>query len=307
MTSSLACHSTEDLWQRRNCDSSESISSMSSGQSVGTPSSGQTNPDISRPHIRSSQSYPYIPPSTLSGRVHDPMPRSSLPTASLDTVPPSHVRGMDGSSPATAAVVQHVPFNFRPDSQDPGSAQNARLLGPHSRYPHGALAEEGRVEVGRSLSACDLPGGSPNAIHTSKQTTVTSEVRYRVGSSGATGELAGLTYSSSTSINMLGPEKGGAASLFPAVSSRHSSNAYISPQQVWLSQSQMPTTYVSSLSSSREHLPLATGASEPAVKQSSSSTCIPAHSSSTVTPRQNSNSPRASSEDVDSPEYINGM
>jgi len=279
MTSPLACHSTEDLWHQRNCDSSESISSKSSGHSAGTPSGhGHTNLDVTHPHIRSSQSYPYIPPSTLSGRVHDPTPRSSLPMASLDTVPPSHhVRGMDCSSPVPATVVQRGPFNFRPVSQlsqDSTSAQN------------------GRIEVGGKLPLCNLPGGSPNAVPAGKQKPVTSEVRYRVSPSGFTDEWAGLTYLSTTSV-------------FPTAS-RHLSNAYINPQQVWVSSPQMPTTYVSSLSSSCECLPSVTGASDAAVQRSSSSS-VPGLSPFAASPCQNSNSPRADSEDVNSPEYINGM
>jgi len=308
MTSQLACHSSEDLWQQQNYDSSESISSMSSGHSIGTPSSGHTNQDIAHPYIRSSLSYPYIPPSTLSGRVHDPTPRSSLPMASLDTVPPSHhVRRMDGS-PATAAVMQNDPFNFRPDPQYPASTQNAGEMFVPDQYPHGALGQ------------CSLPGGSPNSLHTSKQKTVTSEVRYRVNPAGVTGELGGPTYLSTTSVNMSVAEAGSSGpsvdshvtrtglpySLFPtAVSSKHLSNAYINPQQVWVRSPHMPKTYISSLSSSCECLPSVTGASEAAARPSLSSR-VPSHSPYVDSPCQNSNSPRPSSEDVDSPEYIHG-
>jgi len=308
MTSSLARHSSEDLWQQQNYDSSESISSVSSGNSVGAPSSGYTNLDIAHPHIRTSQSYPYIPPSRLSGRVHDSMPRSSLPNPSLDTVPPSH-----GRSPATAAVMQYDPFNFRPDSRlNRSSAQNAaEILVPvsYDQYPSGVLGQ------------CSLPGGSPNSLHTSKLQTVTSEVRYRINPSGVTGELAGPTYLSTTSVNMLAPEEGGSVAMSVAahetqtrlsysrfhapVSSRHSSNVFINPQQVLVSSPQMPKTYVSSLSSSCEFLPSVTGAE--AAIQPSLPACIPARCPPTVSSRQNSNSPRPSIEDVDSPEYIHGM
>lgn len=310
VTSPLACHNTEDLWQQRNCDtSSESISSMSSGHSVGTPSSGLTNQDVAHPLIRSSQSYPYIPP-TKSGHVHNPTPRSSLPMASLDTVPPGHhVRALNGGSPATGAAVLHDPLHFRPDAQmnwhwhPPSSKNAAGMLTPESfsQYPRGALGQDGRAEAGGSLLSCNLPGGSPNAFQTSKQKTVTSEVRYRVSPSGFTGEWAGPTYSSTTSVSMMAPEE----RCSPSVSSRHSSNAYINPQQAWVRNPLKPTTYVSSLSSSCECLPSVTGASEASVQQSSS--CLPAHSTSTVSPRRNSNSPRSGNEDVDNPEYINAL
>jgi len=320
VTSPLACHSTDDLWRRRNCDSNESISSTSSGHSAGTPSFGQTSQEFAHPHIRSSQSYPYIPPSKVLGHT----PRSSLPTASLDTVPSSHrTRGMDGSSPATAAIVEHDPFNFRPHAQlvqDSSSAQNAGMLVPDSfgQYSRALLGQNGRVEVGRNPSSCNLPGGSPNALHTSSQNTVTSEVRYRVSPAGVPGELAGPTYLSTTSFSMLAPEVGGSAvgaaahesqsrlsyTRFPTVFSRHSSNAFINPQQAWVSSPQMPTTFVTSLSSSCECLPSVTGASEAAVHPSSSS-YIPVPSASAASLCRNRNSPTAGSEDVDNPEYVN--
>jgi len=324
MTSPLSCHNTEDLWQRRNCDtSSESISSMSSGHSVGTPSSCPTNQDITHPLIRSSQSYPYIPTTKSSGYVHNPTPRSSLPMASLDTVPPGHhIRGMDGSSLATAGLILHDPFHFRPDAhmnQHPASSKNATGMltaESFSQYPRGVLRQDGRTEVGASLLSGNLPGGSSTAVHTSKQKTVTSEVRYRVSPSGVTGDWAGTTYSSTTSVNTMAPEERGSApgaaahetqsrlsySPFSSVISRHLSNAYINPQQAWVSSLPKPTTYVSSLSSSCECLPSVTGAFEASVEQSPSS-CLPSHD---VSPRRNSNSPRAGSEDVDNPEYING-
>ena len=144
--------------------------------------------------MRSSQSYPHIPPPESSGRVHDPTPRSSLPIPSLDAVPPSHhLRGMGDRNPATAAVMQRGPFSFRPDVQlnqeYPALSHSAGILVTEcfGQHPHGVIRLHGRVEAGQNVSLSNLPGGSPagvNATKTTKPTTITSGVSYRVNGLG---------------------------------------------------------------------------------------------------------------------------
>ena len=301
--SHMARHSTEDLWQQH-CDSAESLSSVSSGHSAGASSFGQTSPGVGQSLMHLSQSYPYIPLSEASGRVHDPTPRSSLPMASLDAVPAGqHFRGFDGSIPATAAVMQHDPFSFKADAQ---------------LYQHNALRQDVRVESSRHL-----PDESTTAVHTAKtaqQKTVTIGVSYRVNCSGNTGERSKPTYLSATHVNMLSPEGGGSTvpersqnrlsdPVPPTALSNHLSNSYsavyINPQQAWLSSPQMPATYVSSLSSSCECLPSVTGGSETPVYLSSSS--VSANSASGVPACHSSNLSRLKSESVDNPEYAKGM
>jgi len=305
-TSHMGYHSTEDLWQQH-YDSAESLSSMSSGHSIGAPSFGQPSQAIGHSFMRSSQSYPYIPPTESSGRVHDPTPRSSLPMASLDVVPPSQqFRGMDGSKPATAAVMQHDPFSFRTDTQ------------------RSTLRQDGRVELGQNLSSYNFPGESSTAVPTTKQKTITTGVSYRVNCSRNAG--CKPTYLSATHVNMPACEEGGGKlglpahetsgrsqnrlsdPVLPTALSNPSSNAcsamYINPQQAWVSSRQTPTTYVSSLSSSYDCLASVTGVSETAVYPSSSP-CTPANSA--LAYRVNSSSPRLSQEPMDDPEYTNGM
>lgn len=310
VTSPMACRSTEDIWQQ-NCGSAESLSSVSSGHSVGTPSFVQTNQDIGHSPMRSSQSYTYIPPTESSGRVHDPAPRASLPMPLLDTVPPR----MGVSSPATAAVMQRLSFSSRPDPQ-----VNQDLVLPHSAgilvmesFSHGMLRQHGIVEGGRNL-----PGGSPaavNAVKTSKPKTVTSGVSYRVNPVTSSGEQSKPTYLTATHVNMLSPEAGDDRLRHERsqkrLSSDRSSNAcsavYINPQQSWLSSPQTPTTYVSSLSSSCDCLlPSVTDASKSTVFPSLS-TCLPASSASSVLPSTNSSSPIPSSQPVTDPKYADGM
>ena len=316
VTSPMACHSTEDL-RHQQYDSAESLSSLSSGHSVGAPSFGQISQGIGSTLMRSSQSYPYIPPNESSGRVHDPTPRSSLPMSSLDMVPPSqHLRGMDSSIPATAAVMQCVPFSFRTDAQ----------LIQHNPLRHG-----GRVEINQDLSSYNRPTESPIASKTTQHKTVTTGISYRVNCSHSTGEQSKPTYLSATHLNMLAPEDGGGRLappthemsgrsqnrlsdpmllLFPTVSSHQSASAYtamyVNPQQAWVSSPQLPTTYVSSLSSSCECLPSVTSGRETAVYPSTSS-CKPANNASAVPSCGRSNSPRLNNDSVDHPEYANGM
>jgi len=287
--------SAEDLRQRH-YGSSESVSSMSSGHSIGPPPSvNQTSQGAAHPLMRSSLSYPHIPPTDSSG--HDRTPRSSLPLSSLYVVPPSqHIRVMDGTSPSTAAVMQHSPFNLSSDAHF-----NPRIL----------LRQDGRVEIGRNLPSYNLPGNSPGtfrATETTKPLTVTSGVSYRVNCSGNTGEQSKPTYLSATHVNMLPANEGGGMlgaseklqnrlsdPMLPTGSTNRSSNAvYINPQQAWVSSPQMPITYVSSLSSSRECLPSPTDVGQTPV------------SISPVLPFLRSNSPRRSSESVDNPEYAKG-
>jgi len=282
--------SAEDLRQRH-YGSSESVSSMSSGHSIGPPPSvDQTSQGAAHSLMRSSLSYPHIPPTDSSG--HDRTPRSSLPLSSLYAVPPSQqIRVMDGTSPCTAAVMQHNPFNLSSDAQF-----NPRIL----------LRQDGRVEIGRNL-----PSNSPGtlrATETTKPITVTSAVSYRVNCSGNSGEQSKPTYLSATHVNMLPANDGGGVSgaseksqnrlsdsMLHTGSTNRSSNAvYINPQQAWVSSPQMPTTYVSSLSSSRERLPSPTDVGQTPV------------SISPVSPFLHSNSPRRSSECVDNPEYAKG-
>jgi len=333
VTSPMACHSTEDVWQQNyGSGSAESLSSMSSGHSVGALSFGQMSQDISHSLMRSSQSFPHIPPTESSGRVHDPTPRSSLPIPSLDAVPPSHhLRGMDVRDPATAAIMQYGPFSFRPDmqlNQDPALSHNAGILVTESfaQHPHGVFRQHGRVEIGQqNVSLSNLPGGSPVAVNASKITkpqTVTSGVSYRVN---RLGEQSKPTYLSATHVNMVAPEEGGGrvldvarhdrfqnrlsdSALMPSPSN-HSSNVFIKPQQSWLSSPRTPTTYVSSLSSSSScdclHSSVTAGSE---TQYPLSSSCTPASSASTVFPAvsrlrlRNSNS-----ESVDNPEYAKGM
>ena len=306
VVSPVASHSTEEVWQH-NYDSAESLSSMSSGHSVGAPSFGQMSQDVAHSLLRSSQSYPHIPSTESSGPVHDPTPRSSLPMSSLDAVPPGHqFRATGVNSPATAAVMQHGLFSFRPDplNHDPRLSQTAGILATESlrHHPHGVLRQHGMVEGDQNLSSHNFPRGSPPAVKIAMPRTVTSAVSYRVNTLDSTGEQSKLTYLTATHVNMLSPEAGvgklGTArhersqnrfSDPPAIPSNRSSNAYsaavyINPQQSYLSSPQAPTTYVSSLSSSCDSLyPSVTGGSETAVYQP----CVPASSPSTVLPASN--------------------
>jgi len=331
------CHkyqnSVNDAWRRQHHDSAESLSSASSSHSAGTPPFGQTNHGIADSHMRSSYSYPNIPPSESSGRVHDRTPRSSLPMSSLGEMPPSHqLTRMYG--PATAAVMQHVPFSFRPDAQlhqDPAATQNVvGILVPGSfyRHPLGVHRQDGRVDLSLNLL------GESSAVDTgktAKQKTITSEVSYRLDHSPFTGEQSAdntkPTYRSATHVNMLAPEDGGgllsgeaettlgrlqnhlSVSVFPATSSSHSSNAYssvyINPQQAWVSSPQRPTTYISSLSSSCECLASVTSGSEAAARPT-----MPSYTpavSAPAPPVPGSSSPKPSSDLCDdNPEYVKG-
>lgn len=311
-----ARHSTEDLWRQQHYDSAESMSSVSSGHSGGAlPSFEQTSPAGAHSLMRSSQSYPYIPPSETSGRVHDPMPRSSLPMASLDVLAPSqHFRAVDGGIPATAAIMQYGPFSFRADTQ----------FGQHN-----ALRQDGRVDLGRNLPSYNLPGGSPSVVRateTMKQKTITSGVSYKVNCVANTAEPSKPMYLSATHVNMLPAEERGGMlgasaheaseksqnrlsdSSLSTLSTNRSSNAlYINPQQAWVSGMQMPTTHISLLSSSSscECLPTVTCGSQTSVCPSSS--CIPANSASALPSLHNSNSPRLTGESEENPEYAKGM
>jgi len=314
------------LYQNCGSSSAESLSSMSSGYSVGALSIGQMSQEISHSLMRSSQSYPHIPPTESSGRVHDPTPRSSLPIPSLDAVPP---RGMGARDPVTAAVMQRGPFSFRPDvqlNQDPALSCNAGILVTESygHHPHGVFRQYGRVEGDQNVSLSNLSSGSPVAVNATKVTkpkTITSGVSYRVN---RLGEQSKPTYLSATHVNMVAPEERAGrldvarhdrfhnrlsdSALTPSPSN-HSSNVFIKPQQSWLSSPQTPTTYVSSLSSSSSFDCLyssVTAGSETQYPLSSS--CTPAGSTSSVLPAVNRLRLRNSnSESVDSPEYAKGM
>ena len=329
-----AYRSAEDIWQHRNYDSAESLSSVSSGHSGGgTPSLAQTSHDVVHSLMRSSQSYPYIPPPSTgpSGRVHDPTSRSSLPIPSLDVVPP---RGVN--TPATAGVMQHGPFTFRPDDaqfnhHDPTLPHSAGVLvtEPFGRRPRGALDQHGRAEPGQNLSLYNMPGASPTAVRAgqvARPKTVTSGVTYRVNPpSASAGEQSKPTYLTATHVNLLTPDDGGGGgaerlqsnrlsdSVLPGTSSDRLSGGaysavYINPQQSWLCGPRTPTTYVSALSSSCDCLlPSVTDVSRP----SPSSTHIPASgaasSSASVLASANSSSHLPSSESATTdPNYANG-
>jgi len=327
VSSPTVYRSAEDIWQQHwNYDSAESLSSISSGHSGGTPSFAQMSHDVANSAMRSSQSYPYIPPTDSSGRVHDPTPRSSLPISSLEIVPP---RAVVVNSPATAAVMQHGPFSFRsPDAQlnhhSPTLPHSAGVLvvEPFSQHPH-HVPRQHRSSEG-AQNQCFL-GGSPTAVNATKGgaklKTVTSGVTYRVNASSANaGEQSKPTYLTATHVNLLTPDEGKLGtterlqpnrlsdSMLPSASSGRLpggalSAVYLNPQQSWLGSPQTPTTFVSSLSSSCDCLlPSVTDVSQ----SSSSSTHLPA---STVSSSPNSSShiaPGSESIATD-PQYANGM
>ena len=285
-------HSTEDILPY---DSTESLSSVSSGHSAGA----QTN---NMPHslMRSSQSYTYIPLTESSGHVHDPTPRSSLPMPSLDVVPPSqHLREINSRIPATAAVMQHGPFTYMQDAQ----------LNRHS-----ALRQDDRVEVVQNLPSCNLLGET-TAAKSAKTKTVTVGVSYKVNCSGNSSEQSKPTYLSATHVNMPASEEGegklGAAaaqlqnrlsdSVFPTASSNCAYTAvYINPQQVWVTSQPKQSTYVSSLSAPCEYPPSVTGGNP------SLSSSVPTNNMLTVPAYHSNHSPRHSTESVDNTEYTNG-
>ena len=264
VTSPTSCRSTEDLWDR-NCGSAESASSVSSSHSVGMPGFDQATPDIVYSHMRLSQSYPLIPPTLSSNQVHNPTPRSSLPMASLNTVREGHhVRQLDVAS---AAIMRHGPTNTSP---------------------------------------CHI---SPNVFCADNQQAVFNDDRRRV----CPGEISKPTFLSAAHLHVASPDERGGThnllshpTLISAASPWHSSSgysaAYIHPLQAWAGSPLLPTTYISSLSSSRECLPSSTS-----VVDRSSPSCLPVNSSSPVPSCHSNSSPRGNIETVDNSQYINGM
>ena len=330
MASPVASRSTEDLWNLSMLPygSGESLSSTSSGQSAGAAvaSISRTNEDGSGMNMRPSQSYSHIPPAD-SGHIHDPAPRPSLPLSSLDFVPPAHYsRGEDANKP----VMQHGLFSIGPETlvhRHPlSSTENVTSISVvESGCGHLAdvVGQDGRVDVGQNLSSYSPVWSSSTAQATNRLKMVTSEVRYQVDPSGSDDELTSgaskPTYHSAAHVKVRAPKErdGKLVPVMPGTLQKPLSNpgmtsvkssVYISPQQAWVSSPQMPTTYISSLTSSCECLPSVSAGNEaarPPLFSFSSATAAspvpPSHENTSAT----TTSPRPSS-DIDSPEYING-